>query len=192
MDKRFLPQIAAGIAVIAAALTLTAMGRALWCSCGSAIPWSWDVWSKHNSQHVIDPYSFTHVLHGLGFYAITWLAFGGRLFPFQLSIAWRGAITAVLESGWEILENSPIVIDRYRAATISLDYFGDSVVNSVADIGCCLLGFWIASKLPWRVTLVAFFVTEAILLGWVRDSLLMNILQLVYPLESIKQWQMGG
>ena len=172
--------------MLVAAFVLLAMGRAIWCSCGSAIPWSWDVWSKHNSQHLIDPYGFTHVLHGLGFYAITWLALGNRS-----SIAWRGAITAILESGWEILENSPIVINRYRATTISLDYFGDSVVNSLADVGCCLLGFWIASKLPWRVTLVAFFVTEALLLWWVRDSLLMNILQLVYPLESIKQWQMS-
>src|SRR5207253_1314880 len=132
------------------------------------------------------PYSFTHVLHGFAFYLLTWVVLGKRL-----PVAWRGAMTAMLESGWEILENSPIVINRYRAETISLDYFGDSVVNSMSDVGCCLLGFWIASKLPWRVTLIAFFVTEAILLAWVHDSLLLNILQLVWPIDAVKHWQMG-
>ena len=102
-----------------------------------------------------------------------------------------GVATAVLESGWEILENSPIVINRYRAATISLDYFGDSIVNSMADVGAWLCGFWIASKLPWRVSVILFVVTELVLLMWVRDSLLLNILQLVYPIEAVKTWQMG-
>lgn len=162
------------------------MGRAPWCGCASPVPWAWDVWSKHNSQHILDPYSFTHVLHGLAFFGGLWLVAGKRL-----PIAWRAAATAMLESAWEILENSPIVIERYRAATISLDYFGDSVVNSLADVAFCLLGFWIAAKLPWRVTFVAFFLTELVLLWWVRDSLLLNILQLVWPLESVKQWQMS-
>lgn len=162
------------------------MGRAPWCSCGSPVPWSWDVWSTHNSQHVLDPYAFTHVLHGLAFFGGLWVLAGTRV-----PIAWRGAAAAMLESGWEILENSPIVIERYRAATISLDYFGDSVANSMADVACCLLGFWIASKLPWKVTLAVFFVTESVLLWWVHDSLLLNILQLVWPLESVKQWQMS-
>lgn len=184
--RRWAPFVFAGVAVVVAAALLLSMGRHTWCDCRSVIPWSWDVWSKHNSQHILDPYSFTHVLHGLAFFAGLWVLAGSRL-----SIAWRCAATAVLESAWEILENSPIVIERYRAATISLDYFGDSVVNSIADVACCLLGFWIASKLPWRVTLAAFFVTEAMLLWWVHDSLLLNILQLVWPLEAVKQWQMS-
>ena len=175
-----------GVVVAIATAVLLSMGRRVWCECGSPVPWAWDVWSKHNSQHLIDPYAFTHVLHGVAFYAILWLALGRRLPP-----VWRAAITASLESSWEILENSPLIIERYRAATISLDYFGDSVVNSIADVGACLLGFWIAWKLPWRVSLALFVVTEIVLLLWVRDSLLMNILQLVYPIEAVKNWQMG-
>lgn len=184
--RRVAPLVAGGATVLLAAFALALMGRHLWCGCASAVPWSFDVWSKHNSQHLLDPYSFTHVLHGLAFFAALWLTAGTRL-----PLAWRAAATAMLESAWEILENSPTVIERYRAQTISLDYFGDSIVNSLADVGFCLLGFWIASKLPWRVTFVAFFVTEAVLLWWVRDSLLLNILQLVWPLEAVKQWQMG-
>lgn len=170
----------------AAVVVLLSMGRHVWCECGSPVPWAWDVWSRHNSQHVIDPYAFTHVLHGVAFFGALWLVAGKRV-----SVVWRAAITAALESAWEILENSPIVIERYRAATISLDYFGDSIVNSVADVGACLFGFWIASKLPWKLSIALFVVTEVVLLFWVRDSLLMNILQLVYPIEAVKTWQMS-
>ena len=184
--KRWAPFAVMGVVVAIATAVLLSMGRRVWCECGSPVPWAWDVWSKHNSQHLIDPYAFTHILHGVAFYAILWLALGRRLPP-----VWRAAITASLESSWEILENSPLIIERYRAATISLDYFGDSVVNSIADVGACLLGFWIAWKLPWRVSLALFVVTEIVLLLWVRDSLLMNILQLVYPIEAVKNWQMG-
>ena len=179
------PAVVIGIVLLAAGATLTAMGRTLWCRCGSAVPWSWDVWSAHNSQHLLDPYSFTHVLHGLAFFAALWLIAGERV-----PLVWRAALTAVLESGWEILENSPIVIERYRTTTMSLDYFGDSVVNALADVAACLFGFWVASKLPWKVSVAIFVVTEVVLLLWVRDSLLVNILQLVYPLEAIKTWQM--
>lgn len=174
------------LVVSAAALVLLSMGRRVWCECGSSMPWSWDVWSTHNSQHLLDPYAFTHVLHGVAFYAGLWLVAGRRVPP-----VWRASITAALESGWEILENSPVIIERYRAATISLDYFGDSVVNSVTDVGACLLGFWIAFRLPWRASLFLFAVTEVVLLLWVRDSLLVNILQLVYPIEAVKTWQMS-
>ena len=176
------------VAVVAVAtVVLLSMGRHLWCTCGSPIPWAWNVWSQHNSQHVIDPYAFTHMLHGVAFYAILWLVAGNRV-----PVIWRGTMAAALESAWEILENSPIIIERYRAATISLDYFGDSVINSIADVGACLFGFWIAFKLPWKVSVALFVVTEAVLLLWVRDSLLMNILQLVYPIEAVKNWQMGN
>ena len=184
--RAVVPVTVMAVVTLAAGATLLSMGRVLWCKCGSAVPWSWNVWSMHNSQHVLDPYAFTHVLHGVGFFAILWLALGRRVQPI-----WRMAITAALESGWEILENSPIVIERYRTTTMSLDYMGDSVVNSMADVGACLFGFWLASKLPWKVSVAFFVVTEVVLLLWVRDSLLVNILQLVWPIEAIKTWQMG-
>lgn len=180
------PAAIIGIVVLATAATLYAMGRTIWCSCGSPVPWSWDIWSSHNSQHLVDPYLFTHVLHGVAFFGALWLV-AGRHVP----LVWRATIAIVLEAGWEILENSPVVIERYRATTMSLDYYGDSVLNSVSDIGACLFGFWLASRLPWKLSLALFFATEIVLLWWVRDSLLVNILQLLWPIEAIKQWQMG-
>jgi hypothetical protein len=180
--------VAAGLA-LGAAIVLSAMGHTLWCKCGSPVPWAFDVWSMHNSQHLFDPYSFTHVLHGLAFYAVMWAATaGGRVVP----VRWRAILAATLEAGWEILENSPVVINRYREATISLDYFGDSVLNSMSDITMCMLGFYIAWKLPWKASLAFFVITEIVLLLWVHDSLIVNILQLVHPSEAIKQWQMGA
>lgn len=181
-----MPAVFIGIVVLAAAATLYSMGRTVWCRCGSAVPWSWDVWSSHNSQHLADPYLFTHVLHGVAFFAGLWLVAGARV-----PLVWRAAIAAAIESCWELLENSPVVIERYRATTMSLDYYGDSVLNSISDVGACLLGFWIASRVPWKVSLAFFFATEIVLLLWVRDSLLVNILQLLYPIEAIKTWQMG-
>lgn len=178
--------VGAGL-VLAAAGVLLALGRTPWCACGSAVPWSWDVWSRHNSQHLLDPYTFTHVLHGLGFFALTWLLLGRRV-----PLAWRAVITAGLESAWEVLENSPAVIERYRAETMSLDYFGDSVANSASDAGACLFGFWIASRLPWKWSVALFIATELVLLAWVRDSLVVNVIQLVWPIAAIKAWQTGA
>ena len=140
--RRFAPFVVMVAVVAIATVVLLSMGRHLWCTCGSPVPWAWDVWSKHNSQHVVDPYAFTHMLHGVAFYAILWLVAGNRV-----PVIWRGTMAAALESAWEILENSPIIIERYRAATISLDYFGDSVINSIADVGACLFGA--SSSLGW-------------------------------------------
>ena len=176
----------AGIAVVTA-IVLSVMGQWIWCRCGSPVPWSFDIWSQHNSQHVLDPYTFTHVLHGFGFYAILFFALGART-----GIPARLVIAAVLEAAWEVLENTPMVIEKYRTETMSLDYFGDSVINSVADLGACALGFVIAMRLNPRVTVVLFIVTEIVLLLWVRDSLLVNILQLLWPVQAIKTWQMGA
>lgn len=187
---RLSPRVAAvAIATVAAgaAIVLSVMGRSVWCGCASLVPWSFDVWSAHNSQHVLDPYTFTHVLHGFGFYAITFLALSH-----VLGIPARLLVAAVLEAAWEVLENTPMVIEKYRTETMSLDYFGDSVINSVADIGACVLGFWIASKLSARVSIALFVATEIVLLLWVRDSLLVNILQLLWPIAAIKTWQMGA
>ena len=122
-------------------VVLRLMGQPVWCKCGSWTPWSWNIWSSHNSQHLVDPYTFTHVLHGVVLCGLLyWLP---RAVP-----EWIRYLTAiVLEAGWEILENSPTIIERYRAATISKDYFGDSVANSIADILACAVGYWLAYRL---------------------------------------------
>ncbi len=175
---------AIGVTVAAGAAWLWQIGQPVWCRCGSFVPWSWDVDSRHCSQHLVDPYSFTHVLHGLVFYAMTRVTLGRRL-----SVGWRAAIVVVLETAWELLENSPVIIERYRAATISLDYFGDSVINSLSDVGCCLFGFWIASRISWKGSVSLFVAVELVLLFWIRDNLTLNVVMLVHPIDAIKVWQ---
>jgi Protein of unknown function (DUF2585) len=161
-------------------------GRIWWCPAGDLSLWSWSIWSQHNSQHVIDPYSFTHMLHGmLEFWFIT------LLFK-RVPIAWRLFIAVLIESSWELGENSDFVIERYRAVTISLAYFGDSIINSVSDITCCSGGFLLACKLGFWRTLAGFFATEAILIWWIHDSLLINILMLIYPIEAVRTWQIAA
>ena len=161
-------------------------GHVWWCKVGDYSPWAWDIWSTHNSQHLIDPYSFTHILHGvLEFWLI------GLLFR-RIPVVWRMFMAVMIEGSWEIAENSSFVINRYREATISLDYFGDSIINSTSDILCCATGFVIAYKLRFWKSLALFLATETILIFWIRDSLLINIVMLIHPIEAIKVWQMGG
>lgn len=180
------PMIAATSIAIVSVMTLLFMGRVWWCKVGDISPWAWDVWSPHNSQHFIDPYSFTHVLHGvLEFWLI------GIVF-FRVPIVWRFVIAIFIESSWEVLENTNWIIERYREATMSLDYFGDSILNSAADIVCCGLGFWIAYKLRFWRSLALFVATEIILLFWIRDSLIVNLIMLLWPIDAIKQWQIGA
>ena len=177
---------AAGTALLVAVVILAFMGRVWWCKEGDLSPWSWEVWSTHNSQHFIDPYSITHLLHGV---AEFWLI--GLIF-YKVPLAWRFVMAICLESTWEVVENTNMIIERYREATMSLDYFGDSILNSVADILCCGLGFWIAYKLRFWKSMTLFIVTEIILALTIRDSLILNVIMLLCPVEAIKQWQMGG
>jgi len=163
-----------------------AMGRVWWCECSLWKPWSGDIASLHNSQHLFDPYTFTHVLHGIAFYAILWL-----LVHRWTGVGVRFVIAVGVEAVWEVIENTSLVIERYRATTISLGYYGDSILNSLADIGACTLGYLLAMWLPVWVSAAIFVAVEATLLWWIRDSLLVNILMLIRPLESIKEWQMG-
>lgn len=180
--------VAAALLLLAVvAIVLSGMGRAWWCDAGDWSFWSADVWSRHNSQHPLDPYTFTHVQHGLVLYALLWALSRGR--AGRTTRAW---IALVLESAWEVLENTDAVIERYRAATASLDYYGDSVVNSLGDIVACMAGYLAASALPVGVSVVGFLVIDGTLLWWIRDSLLLNVLMLVHPLEPVKRWQMGG
>lgn len=169
-----------------ATILLSIQGRVWWCQAGDLVPWSWTVNSTHNSQHVIDPYSFTHVLHGILEFWLIGLVFR------RVPLAWRLVIAIFIEASWEVIENTDYVINRYREATISLDYFGDSIVNSLADIVCCALGFGIAYKLRFWKSLALFAVTEVILLLTIRDSLIINLIMLIYPLDAIKAWQMGS
>jgi len=174
------------VVVLVAMTALYFQGRVWWCEAGDYTPWAWDIWSKHNSQHLIDPYSFTHVLHGVIEY---WLI--GLIFP-KTKIVWRLLIAVMIEGAWEVAENSSYVINRYREATISLDYFGDSIVNSISDMICCAAGFLIAHKLRFWKSLVLFLMTEMVLILWIRDSLIINIIMLIYPIEPIKHWQIGN
>jgi len=179
-------QIAAvAVIIITAIIALDLMGRVWWCEAGDYVPWSWIVNSRHNSQHLVDPYSFTHILHGMLEFWLIGLVFR------RVPLAWRFVIAIFIESSWEVVENTNYIINRYREATISLDYFGDSIANSIFDILCCGLGFWIASKIRLWWSLAVFVVMEVILLFWIRDSLLLNILMLVWPLDSVKTWQHG-
>ena len=173
--------------LVVTAVTLRLMGQPWWCIQGDLAPWAFDVNSPHNSQHLVDPYTLTHVLHGFAFYALLWVLAGERL-----PQAVRFRIAMVVEAGWEIFENTDLVINRYREATISLDYFGDSVVNSLADIVACAIGYGIAATIPVAASVATFAGVEVLLLLWIRDSLLLNIVMLLWPLEAIKNWQMGG
>ncbi len=180
------PVILCLLVIVVSAVILMWQGRVWWCQAGDYTPWSWNIWTTHNSQHIIDPYAFTHVLHGvLEFWLI------GLVFK-RMPLAWRLLIAVIIESTWEVAENSSFIIERYRTVTLSLDYFGDSIINSLADIICCVTGFAIAYKLKFWKSLALFVATEAILILWIRDSLLINIVMLIYPIEALKIWQMSG
>jgi hypothetical protein len=162
------------------------MGQVLICKCGYVKVWHGVVFSSENSQHISDWYTFSHVLHGFGFYGLLWLV--GRRWPLGL----RLLLAVGLESAWEIFENTDMVINRYREVTISLDYYGDSVLNSVCDILAMLAGFLAASRQPVWATVLLTIAIELFVLWFIRDNLTLNIIMLVYPLESIKVWQGGG
>lgn len=148
--------------------------------------WDNNIWGNETSQRVADVYSFSHIIHGMLFYGFLWFVFR------KMPLKYRFLIALLIEGGWELLENSPIIIDRYRSATIALGYAGDSVLNSVCDIGMMALGFLIARWTKVWVIICLIIIMEVGCLLWVRDNLTLNVLMLVYPSQSIRTWQSEG
>lgn len=174
----------AGVVLLAVAV-LHLQGRPWFCTCGELRLWVSDPRSSHTSQHLLDPYSFTHLQHGLVLY---WLV--KWLLP-KLRPSWQLCMALTVEAGWEILENLRFIIDRYRATTAALGYAGDSILNSLGDMFCCWAGIMLARKLGRRGSIELFFAIEAILLITIRDSLLLNVLMLSMDIEWLKAWQHG-
>jgi hypothetical protein len=175
--------------VIGVTITILAlMGRTPFCQCGTIKLWSSNISSNENSQQLADAYSFSHVIHGILFYALLQVLFKKR-FPAAIHFALPLAI--IIESVWEILENSPIIINRYRETTISLGYYGDSIFNTTGDLLACVLGFWLASKLPTWVSVALIVTIELAMLYLIRDNLTLNIIQLIHPFPGITAWQVG-
>ena len=173
------------IVVLAAAMLLS-MGRVAICTCGYVKLWHGVTMSSENSQHLSDWYSLSHVIHGLLFYLGAWWLFR------TWSLGDRLAAATLVEASWEVLENTPWIIERYRAGTVSLDYFGDSVVNSLSDVAMMMLGFWLAGRLPVRWSIGLALALESIALLAIRDNLTLNVLMLIWPIESIREWQAGA
>ena len=180
-------RIPLALAVIAGStmLVLRLRGQPWWCRCGRASPWAGDIWSGHNSQHLLDPYSLSHLLHGLLFYAL--------LRPLAGRSSWgtRLVLATALEAAWELAENSQAVIGRYRSVTLALGYAGDSLLNSLGDISSCGVGFLLASRLPARLSVALFVLVEVGMLVAYRDCFLLNVVMLVYPIGAVRTWQVG-
>jgi hypothetical protein len=180
------PVVALLVVLALTAAVERGMGRSLLGPDGRFGWWDGDIWSSENSQRVADAYSPSHIIHGILFFALL------RLLAPALPLRSRFLIALLLEAGWEILENSPLVIDRYRAATIAVGYVGDSVLNSCSDVAMMAIGFLFAHRARVWVSVAAVVVMELLCLLWVRDNLTLNIIMLIHPLDAIKAWQSSG
>ena len=184
ISRKYWVIIAATVGLIAA--ILSGMGRIFTCSCGTIKLWHGVVQSAENSQHLSDWYSFSHIIHGFLFFAaLAWAA------P-RLSLGLRLTLATIIEGAWEILENTPMIIDRYREATMALGYTGDAVINSLSDVAMMMIGFLIASRWGWKVWVPLAILFELFTLWMIRDNLTLNVLMLVSPVDAIKAWQAGA
>jgi len=174
-----------GLLTLGAIVYLRLLGRVWWCACRSFKPISLHVASQHNSQHLFDAYSLSHMLHGILFFGALWLL------RHRLSLSTRAIIASAIEIAWEMLENSPIIINRYRANTMALGYSGDSIVNSLGDILSFVLGFYVARKLGLWWSIGIFLGVELLMLFLMRDNLTLNVLMLLWPIDAIRRWQGG-
>ncbi len=177
------PWLASAGAAVALGLTIHLMGRDLICPCGYVRLWHGETPSAEGSQHLFDWWTFSHVIHGFLFYLLL------HLVAPRWSLGWRLFAATLIEVAWEIFENTEHTIERYRTGTIAVDYNGDSVLNSIADVGVMMLGFLLASRLPVRVSVVLVVAMEAFTGFFIRDGLLRNIVTFIYPAESILDWQ---
>lgn len=175
--------------LLMAVAALFAMGRSPICPCGTIALWHGTVQSDQNSQQIADWYSLSHVVHGLLFYAAGWAA--GWLVLRRWPWTARLVLAVALEAVWEVLENSPLIIDRYRAVTMAWGYSGDSILNSISDIACMALGFAAARRLPWWASAVLVVALEGIALVVIRDNLTLNLIMLIAPVDAIRHWQTG-
>jgi hypothetical protein len=169
--------------ILVQALALYALGRVPICTCGTVKLWHGTVNSSENSQHLFDWYTPSHIVHGFLFYLGLWF-----LFP-KTPVMLRFAVAMGIEVAWEILENTPVIIERYRSGTISLSYYGDSIVNSVADTLSAAFGFFLAARLPVILSVVIVVAFELFTAYWIRDNLTLNVIMLLYPLDAIREWQ---
>lgn len=182
---------ALAISVIALGVLL-AMGRPPICTCGTVELWYGNINGPGNSQHLSDWYTPSHIIHGMLFYGLGWLLFRKWSLGTEQAGRWAFALAVFLEAAWEVVENSPFIIDRYRAVTVNWGYSGDSVINSLADIGWMSFGFWLALRLPVKVTVALAVAAEIFTAVVVKDNLALNVLMLVWPLESVRAWQGAG
>ena len=183
-NRKLIVLIAIAAVLTATVLLLHSEGRLWICSCGYVRAWAGQVCSANNSQHFLDPYSFTHVLHG---FLYLWLL---ALITRRLTPAWQFWCAITLACIWEVFENSNFIINRYRTETAALGYQGDTVVNALGDILCCAAGFVVARSLGLRRSILVFLGLELVLLFWIRDSLLLEIIMLIHPIDALKAWQM--
>ena len=188
-DARRTIGLAAAILAIAA-LALYLMGRTPICTCGTVKLWHGVVLSSENSQHLSDWYTSSHVIHGFAFYGLLWLAARVAGWPWRLGPMFLTAL--FLEAGWEVFENTDFVINRYRETTISLDYYGDSIVNSLADILAMALGFFLAARAPVSAIIAIAVAAELFTGAMIRDNLSLNVIMLIWPLETVLDWQNNG
>jgi hypothetical protein len=186
---------------IAAIMILLAMDRPPICECGYVKLWENEINSPGNSQHIADWYTPSHIIHGPIFYALGWLLFvkwglgkapSGAPSAAKGAVQWGLPLAVFLEAAWEVFENLPMVIERFRSTTANWGYSGDSVLNSAADIGWMALGFYLAMRLPIKVTIIAAIIMEVVVGLIVRDGLVLTIIMLVFPIEAIAEWQAAG